>query len=255
MLLEPSYGKTKWNFWTTQYKRPVQKVSSHLIWKIETFIEEDTRNTVHRIMLPRCSLKKAPWDLTQFSQLPSISLLYFPESHQQSGISSLSTVILVLRKARSCRVLNLSCRGAELPGSLIFVDCSRYTFNILRCSACCRPSRTWITFNRISTIFEVFVPHFYLHRIHCIILESLLNHLNSFRGGMFKLNIKFDVDLLLYFLSHLNVTATQYTCSLNDIYRPHWLVQWSLHCSRMHIPVHSSRLPGYCNVPQTVLII
>ena len=24
----------------------------------------------------------------------------------------------------------------------------------------------------------------------------------------------------------LNVTATQYTCSLNSIYRPHWLVQW-----------------------------
>ena len=31
---------------------------------------------------------------------------------------------------------------------------------------------------------------------------SLLNHLNTFHGGMFKLNAKFDADLLLYLLSH-----------------------------------------------------
>ena len=31
--------------------------------------------------------------------------------------------------------------------------------------------------------------------------ESLLNHPNSFRGGMFKLNAKFDTDSLLYLLS------------------------------------------------------
>ena len=52
-----------------------------------------------------------------------------------------------------------------------------------------------------------------------------------------------------------NVTATQYTCSLNSIYHPHWLAQWSHHCSRMHIPVHSPGLPGYVNVMQTVIVI
>ena len=31
---------------------------------------------------------------------------------------------------------------------------------------------------------------------------GLLNHLNSFCGGLFKLNIKFDAYLLLYSLSH-----------------------------------------------------
>ena len=31
---------------------------------------------------------------------------------------------------------------------------------------------------------------------------SLLNHLNRFCGGMFKLHTKFDADLLLYSLSH-----------------------------------------------------
>ena len=37
----------------------------------------------------------------------------------------------------------------------------------------------------------------------------------------------------------LNVMATQYICSLNSVYSPHWLVYWSHHCSCMHIPVHS----------------
>ena len=53
----------------------------------------------------------------------------------------------------------------------------------------------------------------------------------------------------------LNVMATQYTCSLNCIYRPHWLVQWSCHGSHMSIPVHSPWLPGYLNVTQTILVI
>ena len=41
---------------------------------------QETRNIVHRTMTPQ-SLSKAPWDLTQFSQLPSAAPLYFPESH------------------------------------------------------------------------------------------------------------------------------------------------------------------------------
>ena len=53
----------------------------------------------------------------------------------------------------------------------------------------------------------------------------------------------------------LNVTATQYSCSLNGVYHPHWRVQWSRHCSHMHIPVHFSWLPGYINIAQAVLII
>ena len=53
----------------------------------------------------------------------------------------------------------------------------------------------------------------------------------------------------------LNVMATQYTCSLNSVCQPHRLVQWSHHCSRVHIPVHSPLLPGYTNVVQTILII
>ena len=53
---------------------------------------------------------------SQFSQLPSAALSYFPESHQWSEISSLSKVILVWGKARSHRAPNLGYRGAESPG-------------------------------------------------------------------------------------------------------------------------------------------
>ena len=83
---------------------------------------------------------------------------------------------------------------------------------------------------------------------------GLLTHGNGSCGGMFKLNTKFDAVSLLYSLI-LNVMATQNTCSLNGLYHPHWLVQWSHHCSHMHIPVHSPWLPGYIDVVQTVLII
>ena len=47
---------------------------------------------------------------------------------------------------------------------------------------------------------------------------SLLNHLNGFCGGMFKLNAKFDADSLLYLLSH-------FEC---DSHAVHMLTQWRL---------------------------
>ena len=53
----------------------------------------------------------------------------------------------------------------------------------------------------------------------------------------------------------LKLMATQCTCSLNSIYCPHWLVQWSCHCSHMRIPIHSPWLPGHIDVTQTFLII
>ena len=86
--------------------------------------------------------------------------------------------------------------------SLIFGDCSSYTFNIPRFSACCRPSRMWTIFNTFLTTFEVLLPHIYLCCTHCIIPKSLLTHPNSFCRRMFKLNAKFDAHFLLYSLSH-----------------------------------------------------
>ena len=83
--------------------------------KLEMFTEEDTRNIVHRTMMSQTPSKQAPWDLTQFSQLPSATHHIFL-NHQWSEICSLSKVILVLGKARSHRAPNLGCSGAESPG-------------------------------------------------------------------------------------------------------------------------------------------
>ena len=100
--------------------RSVQKISSHVIWKIETFFEENTRYKKHCTWDNDASgpFKVGPWDFTQFSQLPLAAPSYFPDSHQWSEISSLSKVILVWGKARSCRAWNLSFSGAESFGLL-----------------------------------------------------------------------------------------------------------------------------------------
>ena len=50
------------------------------------------------------------------TQSPSPALLYFPESHRQSEVSSFSKMILVLGKARSLRAPNLGYSVAESPG-------------------------------------------------------------------------------------------------------------------------------------------
>ena len=122
-----------------------------------------------------------PWDLTQFSQLPSAALLYFPESHWWSEISSLSKVILVLGKARSHRSPNLGCMGAESPGGF-HVSPKNSTWDVMPEQA---DTLSWWS-------CQSSVAH------SC----SLLNHPNSFHRGMFKLNVKFDADLLVYLLSH-----------------------------------------------------
>ena len=83
----------------------------------------------------------------------------------------------------------------------------------------------------------------------------LLNSQNSFHGGMFKLNTKSDADSLLYSLSHFECDGYTAPCSLNGVYRPHWLVQWSHDCSCMCIPVQSPWLPGYTDVVQAILVI
>ena len=196
--------------------QPCNMKKRHLLKKIQ-----DTRNIVHKSMMPQSPSKLAPWDLTQFSQSSAPS--YFPESHWWSEISSLSKVILILGKARSCRAPNMGCRGLSHLGDLMFCQknsawdrCDAWMGMVLWCS-CQSPAA------------------------HSC---GLLNYLHSYCGGMFKLNAQFDADSLLYSLSHFECNATQYICSLKGTYLPHWLVQWSCHCSHMLIPVHS---PG-CQV-------
>lgn len=56
------------------------------------------------------------------------------------------------------------------------------------------------------------------------------SHPNSFHGRMSKLNSKFHAELLHFLLSLTHHTLTEQRLA------PHWLVQWSRHCSRMCIP-------------------
>ena len=157
---------------------------------------QGTRNIVHRSMTPQSPSKQAPWDLTQFSQLPPAALLYFPESYPYSEISSLSKVILVWGKTRSCRAPTLGCGGAESPGWLdvLLKNSSQ------RCDAWAGALSWWSCQSPAA---------------HSC---SLLNHPNNFCGGMFKLNAKFDADSLLYSLSH-------FEC---DGHTVHVLTQWHL---------------------------
>ena len=85
--------------------------------------------------------------------------------------------------------------------------------------------------------------------------ERLLNHPNSFCGGMFKPNAKFDTDSLLYSLSHFEcddhtVPLLTQLCLLSPLTSA---VKLSLFI--ICIPVHSPWLPGYIDVSQIILII
>ena len=130
-------------------------------------------------MRPQSFSKEAPWDLTQFSQLSSAARLNFPESHWQSEISSLSKVILVWGKARSPSTPNLGCRGWVTWVIWCFMKnlCTRR-------DPWAGTSPWWSCQSPVAR--------------SC----GLLNHPNSFRRGMFKINSKFDADLLLYLLCH-----------------------------------------------------
>ena len=194
---------------------------------------QDTRNILHRTMMPQYPSKKVPWDLTQFSQSLSAAMSCFPESHQQSEISSLSKVILVLGKARSHRAPNLGCTGSESPG--------------------------WFDVSLKNSAWDV------IHEwVHCC--DEVANHQLPIAVAFWIIWI-FSTEVCLSLMQNLmhihcstcsvilNAMATQHTCSLNGVYRPHWLVQWSRHCSHMHIPLNPPWLPGYISFVQTVLVI
>ena len=91
-------------------------------------------------------------------------------------------------------------------------------FNIHRCSACCRPSRIQITFNRFSTIFEVFVPHF----IHTALIASSLKAFWIIQIVSAEECSSFMQNLLQIFCSTHSVI---FECNGYPI---HMLTQWHL---------------------------
>ena len=114
-------------------------------------------------------------------------------------------VVLVWGKARSHRVQNLGCRDTEWPG--------------------------W---------FDVLPKSSAGERVHC--RDEAANHQLSIAASyrIIRIVSAEECSSLTWSLMQipcftcsviLNATTTQYTCSLNSIYRPHWLVQWNCHCS------------------------
>ena len=104
-------------------------------------------------------------------------------------ISSLSKVILVLGKARSHRAPNLGYSGPESPGWFEVSLKTAWDVGALSWWSCQSPvAHSW----------------------------GLLNHPNTFHRRMFKLNAKFDADLLFYSLSH-------FECNSHTV---HMLTQW-----------------------------
>ena len=98
--------------------RSVQKVSVHVLWKIETFIEEDRRSKKHCTWDNDALVPYKVGTLGPHTVLPSTinRPVIFSWISSMAWNSSLSKVILILRKGRSHRAPNLGCSGAESPG-------------------------------------------------------------------------------------------------------------------------------------------
>ena len=162
----------------------------------------------------------------QFFQLPSAAPLYSPESHQRSEISSLPKVILVLGKVRSHRVPNPRCRGTESPGWFdVSPKCSAQ--DAMHEWAHCHDEAA----NNQLLIAVAFWITWIVSEDEC---SSLAQNLKQIYCCTQSITLK--------------AMATQYTCSLNNAYCPHWCVRWSRHCPPTCIPVHSPWLLGYTNI-------
>ena len=207
-------------------------------------------------MTPQSSPKQAPGAGTQFSQLPSAVPSYFPECHRRSEISSLSKLKCDFSLGEKPEVLGIP-RSASSSHTvtcwyLLIEDqtCSTFSGVLLvaglpECGSLSTESPPSLkhlchTFTRTALLHHPWKPS----ELWIVSVEEC----SSFTQNWMQICCSTYSVIL-------NVMATQYTCSLNGIYHPQWLVQWSHHCSHMRIPVHSPWLPGYIEVTQTILII
>ena len=162
--------------------------------------------------------------------MPSAAPLYFPESLQHSEVPSLSKVILVLGKARGCRVPNLGYREAKSSGWFVVLP-KHSAWDVMH---------EWMH-KSANHRLSIAVAFCIIQVVSAVKFSSLMHNL---------MQIHCSTHSVL-----LNVRATQYTCSLSGVYSPQWPVQWSHHCSCMCVPVHSPWLPGNINALQTILIL
>ena len=148
----------------------------------------------------------------------------FPESQWWLEISSLSKVILFLGKTKSHQI-------QAVGGWVTWVSWCFTKKICTRCDAWAGALSWWSCQPPV---------------------RSCLNHANSFCTEMFKLNAKFDADLLLYLLSHFecngHTVLTQWhllpplTSTVKSSFFAHvhssllslaaWLHRWRTNCSR-----------------------
>ena len=193
------------SFKLVTYTRSVQQVSSHVVWKIEVFIEEDTK-------YKKCCTSG---NVSVFDSR-SIGTSHSSPNHHQlpccifqnliTEISSLSKVILVLRKARSSRASNLGCNWSE-PTGWFDVSQKKPAWDVMW--VCCRDEAA----NHQLPMAETF---WIIWGVSMEGYSSLMQNL---------MWIHFSTCSVI-----LNALATHHTY-FNSIYHPHWLVQWSHHCS------------------------
>ena len=139
-------------------------------------------------------------------------------------------MILVLEKARSHRVVNPGGKGSESPQ---WFDVCQKT-----------PHKMWFMTENI-VVMKLPVTSCPSPGAHSCSLLSTEKY-SSVRQNLMQMHCS---------TQSFWMSQPQYTCSLNSIYCPHWLVQWSHQCSHMCIPVHSPWLPGYRGFAQTILVI
>ena len=201
--------------------RSVQKVSSHALWKRETFIEEDTRYKKHCTQDNDASVPFKVDTLGPHTILPvSISCpVVF------SWISLMVWNLFPLKGDFSFGNSQKS-QGAKCGLWWGWVTCGVWCFT----KTLCRRHDAWAgTLSWWSCQLPVAHSNWVIRIVSTEECSSLMQNL---------MQICYSTHLVI-----LNVMATQYTCSLNGVYRPHWLVQWHPHCSHMRIPVHSPWLP------------
>ena len=170
---------------------------------------------------------------SQFSQSPSAAPLYFPESHWWSEISFLSKVILVLEKARSHRAPNLGYSGAESPG-WFDVSPKNSAWDVMYEQACCCIEAA----NQQLPIAAAF----------WVIQIVSMEECSSLMQNLMQIHCSTHTVIL-------NVTAI-YNTHAHSIASPAPLTSTvKLLLFTYAILVHSSWLPGYMDVMQTILII
>ena len=130
-----------------------------------------------------------------------------------------------LGKARNCRAPNLGCSGAESPG-WFDVSQKNCAWHMMRERARCHDEGASHQLPIAAAFWNIWL-------VSTEEYSSLTQNLMQIHCSTHSFIV--------------NVTATQYTSSLNSVYRPHWLA--------LCIPIHSPWLPCYNNVMRTALIM